>query len=138
LQLVISDRSVQALPVCGTVARGAGAVGESESLKELLDEAVDAASLAVCSDALRNDLAPLCEPGSLRLLDRRRPMTLATVVHAVDRLHGRLRAGVDAWDAIVATAAPVMLTGTPRALALAAIAAHEAGPRGWYGGLVVE
>ena len=77
-------------------------------------------------------------PGSLRLLDRRRPMTLATVVHAVDRLRGRLREGVDAWDAIVATAAPVMLTGTPRALALAAIAAHEAGPRGWYGGLVVE
>jgi anthranilate/para-aminobenzoate synthase component I len=32
-------------------------------------------------------------------------MTLATVVHAVDRLRGRLREGVDAWDAIVATAA---------------------------------
>jgi len=65
-------------------------------------------------------------------------MTLATVVHAVDRLRGRLRVGVDAWDAIVATAAPVMLTGTPRAHALAAIAAHEAGSRGWYGGLMVE
>jgi hypothetical protein len=49
---------------------------------------VDAASLAVCSDALRDDLAPLCEPGSLRLLDRRRPMSLATVVHTVDRLQG--------------------------------------------------
>ena len=46
-----------------------------------------------------------------------------------------LREGADAWDAIVATAAPVMVTGTPRAAALAAIAAHEAGPRGWYGGL---
>ena len=31
-----------------------------------------------------------------------------------------------------------MVTGTPRAAALAAIAGHEAGPRGWYGGLVVE
>ncbi len=138
LQLVVNGREVESFPVCGTVARGHGPVGEAEALRLLFNEEVDAASLAVCSDALRNDLAPLCEPGSLQLLDRRRPMTLATVVHAVDRLRGRLREGVDAWDAIVATAAPVMLTGTPRAAALAAIAAHEAGPRGWYGGLVLE
>jgi len=32
----------------------------------------------------------------------------------------------------------VMVTGTPRAAALAGIAGHEASPRGWYGGLVVE
>lgn len=138
LQLVLRGRDIQALPVCGTVARGAGAVGEAESFRELVNEDVDAASLAVCSDALGNDLAPLCEPGSLRLSDRRRPMSLSTVVHTVDRLQGRLREGVDAWDAIVVTAAPVMLTGTPRALALAAITQLEAGPRGWYGGMMVR
>ncbi len=138
LQLVVQGREVQALPVCGTVARGAGAVGEAESLRELIDEEVDAASLAVCTDALRNDLAPLCEAGTLRLLDRRRVMSLATVVHAVDRLAGRLRPECDAWDAIVATAAPVMVTGTPRAEALAAIAELESSPRGWYGGMVVQ
>jgi anthranilate/para-aminobenzoate synthase component I len=138
LQLVVSGRDVQALPVCGTVARGPGAVGEAQSLRELLNEEVDAASLAVCTDALRNDLAPLCEPGSLRLTDRRRPMPLATVIHAVDRLAGRLRPGRDAWDAILATAAPVMVTGTPRAQALAAIEELEASPRGWYGGMVVQ
>ncbi|MEO8526658.1 MAG: chorismate-binding protein [Caldimonas sp.] len=138
LQLSVRGREVESFPVCGTVARGRGPVGEAEALRSLFNEEVDAASLAVCSDALRNDLAPLCEPGSLQLVDRRRPMTLATVVHAVDRLRGRLREGVDAWDAIVATAAPAMVTGTPRAAALAAIAAHEDGPRGWYGGMVVE
>ena len=138
LQLVVRGRAVEALPVCGTVARRPGPVGEAESLRRLLNEDVDAASLAVCSDALRNDLAPLCEPGSLALIDRQRPMALATVVHTVDRLRGRLRPGVDAWDAIVATAAPAMVTGTPRRLALAAIAELEAGPRGWYGGLMVQ
>ncbi len=138
LQLAITGGMVQSLPVCGTVARRPGAVGEAESLRELLNEDVDAASLAICTDALRNDLAPLCEPGSLRLLDRRRPMSLATVVHTVDRLEGRLRAGSDAWDAIAATAAPVMVTGTPRRHALAAIAQLEASPRGWYGGMVVQ
>ena len=138
LQLLFAGTDVDAFPVCGTVARGHGPVGEAEALRRLFDEEVDAASLAICSDALRNDLAPLCVPGSLHLVARRRPMTLATVVHAVDHLRGRLRHGVDAWDAIAATAAPVMVTGTPRAAALAAIAAHEAGPRGWYGGLVVE
>lgn len=139
LQLVVhATGEVEALPVCGTVARQSGAVGEAESFRELINEEVDAASLAVCSDALGNDLAPLCVPGSLRLVDRRRPMALSTVVHTVDRLRGQLREGVDAWDAIVATAAPVMLTGTPRKLALAAIAQLEGSPRGWYGGMVVR
>jgi anthranilate/para-aminobenzoate synthase component I len=138
LQLRVQGRDVESFPVCGTVARGHGPVGESESLRALLAEDVDAASLAVCTDALRNDLAPLCVPGSLHLLDRRRPMALATVVHTVDRLAGTLRVGVDAWDAIVATTAPVMATGTPREPALAAIEALEASPRGWYGGLVVQ
>ncbi len=138
LQLVISADTVQSLPVCGTVARRPGATGEAESLRELLNEEVDAASLAVCTDALRNDLAPLCVPGSLQLLNRRHPMSLATVVHAVDRLEGKLREGFDAWDAIAATAAPVMVTGTPRKQALQAIAQLEASPRGWYGGLVVQ
>jgi anthranilate synthase len=138
LQLVVSGGEVQALPVCGTVARRPGAQGEADSLRELFNEEVDAAALAVCSDALREDLAPLCEPGSLRLADRRRPMSLATVVHAVDRIAGRLRPGRDAWDAIVATAAPVMLTGAPRAEALRAIAELEASPRGWYGGMVAQ
>ena len=112
LQLVVRDGSIESLPVCGTVARQPGAVGEAASTRELLNEEVDAASLAVCTDALRNDLAPLCVPGSLRLSERRRPMALATVVHAVDRLQGQLRPGRDAWDAIAATAAPVMVTGT--------------------------
>lgn len=138
LQLVITAGRVQSLPVCGTVARRPGATGEAESLRELLNEEVDAASLAVCTDALRNDLAPLCEPGSLQLLNRRHPMSLATVVHAVDRLQGRLRESADAWDAIAATAAPVMVTGTPRHEALQAIAELEASPRGWYGGLIVQ
>lgn len=139
LQLVVhATGDVEALPVCGTVARQSGAVGEAESLRELINEEVDAASLAVCSDALGNDLAPLCVPGSLQLVDRRRPMALSTVVHTVDRLRGHLRVGVDAWDAIVATAAPVMLTGTPRALALTAIAQLEGSPRGWYGGMMVR
>jgi len=138
LQLRIVGRDVESFPVCGTVARGHGPVGEAEAVRQLINEEVDAASLAVCTDALRNDLAPLCEPGSLRLHDRRRPMALATVVHAVDRFGGRLRDGVDAWDAIVATAAPAMVTGTPRRLALAAIGELEAGPRGWYGGMVVQ
>lgn len=138
LQLVVQGRSIASLPVCGTVARQGGAVGEAASLHELINEEVDAASLAVCSEALGNDLAPLCEPGSLHLTARRQPMALATVVHTVDRLQGTLRPGMDAWDAVLATAAPVMLTGTPRAHALSAIARLEASPRGWYGGMVVQ
>ena len=138
LQLVVQRGDVESFPVCGTVAREPDPVGEAQSCRALLNEEVDAASLAICSDALRNDLAPLCQPGTLRLTDRQRLMSMATVVHTVDRLAGRLRPGVDAWDALVATAAPAMVTGTPRQLAIKAIEQLEASPRGWYGGLAVQ
>ena len=138
LQLMVRDGHVVSLPVCGTVAKRASPVGESLSLQELINEEVDAASLAVCTDALRNDLAPLCLPGTLKLTHRRKPMMLATVVHTVDRIEGELRPTCDAWDGIFATAAPVMVTGTPRVKALEAIAEFEMSPRGWYGGLIVQ
>ncbi|MBC7379741.1 MAG: chorismate-binding protein [Burkholderiaceae bacterium] len=138
LQLAVREAQLQSFPVCGTVARGCGPVGEAQAFRELVNEEVDAASLAVCSDALRNDLAPLCVPGSLRLLARRRQMSLSTVVHTVDQLQGELRPGADAWDAIVATAAPVMVTGTPRRVALPLIEELEGSPRGWYGGMMVQ
>lgn len=138
LQLVVQQRRVQSFPVCGTVARGSGPLDEAEALQDLLNESVDAASLAVCTDALRNDLAPWCEPTSMKLVDRRKPMTLATVIHAVDHLQAQLLPDSDAWDLVAATAAPVMVTGTPRAKALQAIQALEASPRRWYGGLMLQ
>ena len=138
LQLVVQGRRVQSFPVCGTVARGSGPLDDAQALQDLLNESVDAASLAVCTDALRNDLAPWCEPGSMKLLGRRKPMALATVIHTVDHLQAQLLPGSDAWDVMAATAAPVMVTGTPRSQALQAIHALEASPRGWYGGLMVQ
>ena len=138
LQLVIQNQTVQSLPVCGTVAKRSGPMGEAFSFQELINEDVDAASLSVCTDALRNDLAPYCKPGSLSLLNRRKPMVMSTVVHTVDRIEGELKANVNVWDVILATAAPVMVTGTPRKQAIKLIEALEASPRGWYGGLVVQ
>ena len=138
LQLVIQNQLVQSLPVCGTVAKRSGPMGEAFSLQELINEDVDAASLSVCTDALRNDLAPYCKPGTLQLLNRRKPMVMSTVVHTVDRIQGELKANVNIWELILATAAPVMVTGTPRKQAIELIDALEASPRGWYGGLVVQ
>ena len=138
LQLVIQNQLVQSLPVCGTVAKRSGPMGEAFSLQELINEDVDAASLSVCTDALRNDLAPFCKPGSLTLLNRRKPMVMSTVVHTVDRIQGELKANVNVWDVILATAAPVMVTGTPRKEAVKLIEKLEASPRAWYGGLVVQ
>lgn len=138
LQLCVQGSRVATYPVCGTVARQPGAVGAAQSLHELINESVDAAALAVCTDAMRSDLAPWCVAGSLRLVARREPMFLSTVVHTVDAIEGELQPGSHAWDLILATTAPAMVTGTPRAAAVRAIADLEADARGWYGGVVVQ
>ena len=138
LQLRVEGRTVRSAPVCGTVERRPGPEGLAASVQELLSNPVDGAALTVCTDALRIDLVPWCEPGSLVRAGPRLPMAMATVVHAVDVIEGRLRPGVHAWDLVAATAAPVMVTGTPRPQALAAIADIETSPRGWYGGQIVR
>lgn len=138
LQLMVRNRRIQSFPVCGTVRRTPGPIGHAQALKSLINEAVDEAALAICSDALKNDLAPFCEPGSVRLIARREPLSLATVVHAVDVLEGDLLADSDHFDVVLATTAPAMVTGTPRSLALASIKQLETSAREWYGGLVVR
>ena len=138
LQLIVRDRRVHSFPVCGTVRRMPGPIGQAQALKSLVNEAVDEASLAICSDALKNDLAPFCEPESVRLIARREPLYLATVVHAVDALEGELLPGCDGLDLVLATTAPAMVTGTPRSLALASIEQLEVSARQWYGGLVIR
>ncbi len=128
---------VETAPVCGTFRRGADPVDDHEQAKALMASEVDEASLALCADSDRNDKALVCEPGSVELLQRRRVHFFSTIVHTIDHTRGRRRAGVDAWDIVLAHATPATVTGMPKADARRAIDELEAAWRGWYAGAAV-
>jgi para-aminobenzoate synthetase component I len=128
-------RSVETRPIKGTRPRGAD-LDEDERLKsELVASVKDRAENLMIVDLMRNDLARVCEAGSVRAPDLFAVESYAAVHHLVSTVTGALRPGRDAADLLAATFPPGSITGAPKIQAMKVIAGHEP-PRGpWCGAL---
>lgn len=118
--------AVRAEPMKGTAPPGAE--------RRLLASAKDAAELAMITDLVRNDLWPVCEPGSVHVACARRLRALPYALQAVSDVRGTLRAGVLPEDVLAALHPGGSVTGAPKNAALARIRALERTPRGAYCG----
>ena len=90
----------------------------------------------MCSDVDRNDKSRVCEPGSVKVIGRRQIEMYSRLIHTVDHIEGRLREGMDAFDAFLSHAWAVTVTGAPKLWAMRFIEKHEKSPRAWYGGAI--
>lgn len=97
----------------------------------------DRAELAMITDLLRNDLTPLCEPRSVRVVCPRRLLSLPYAVQAVSEVEGVLRDGVPLSEILSGLHPGGSVTGAPKRAAMALIAALETQPRGPYCGALV-
>ena len=84
-------------------------------------------------DLMRNDLARVSVPGSVRVPARAALKSFANVHHLVSRVEAILAPGKTGWDAVLAAFPPGSVTGAPKLQAMQVIARHEA-PRGPYCG----
>lgn len=132
----VNGRRVETCPISGTIKRGDDAISDSEQILKLLNSKKDESELTMCSDVDRNDKSRVCEPGSVRVIGRRQIEMYSRLIHTVDHIEGRLREGMDAFDAFLSHAWAVTVTGAPKLWAMRFIEAHEKSPRAWYGGAV--
>ncbi len=132
---VEGDR-VETSPIAGTIRRGANAMEDAERVGTLYNSAKDEAELTMCTDVDRNDKARICEPGSVRLLARRKIERYAGLFHTADHVEGLLRPQFGGIDAFLSHLWAVTLTGAPKRMAVQIIEQMEKAPRGWYGGAV--
>ncbi|MFZ1727920.1 MAG: anthranilate synthase component I, partial [Albidovulum sp.] len=132
----VTGRRVETCPISGTIKRGADAIEDSEQILKLLQSKKEESELTMCSDVDRNDKSRVCEPGSVRVIGRRQIEMYSRLIHTVDHIEGRLRAGMDAFDAFLSHAWAVTVTGAPKLWAMRFIEAHEKSTRFWYGGAV--
>ncbi len=115
-------------PMKGTARPGAqGALERSEK---------DRAELAMITDLVRNDLTPVCRPGTIRVVDPRRLVTLPYALQMVSVVEGVLEEGRTELDALAALHPGGSVTGAPKQAARKMIAALESGPRGAYCGVL--
>ncbi len=132
----VTGRRVETCPISGTIRRGNDAIEDSEQILKLLNSKKDESELTMCSDVDRNDKSRVCEPGSVRVIGRRQIEMYSKLIHTVDHIEGRLREGMDAFDAFLSHAWAVTVTGAPKLWAMRYIEENEKSPRAWYGGAI--
>jgi para-aminobenzoate synthetase component 1 len=114
-------RRVWTMPIKGTRPQGVAGLTESEK---------DAAEHVMIVDLERNDLARVCERGSVRWPELMVPRGLAGVEHLVSRVEGVLREDVGLTELLEATFPGGSVTGAPKIAAVDLIAALEPVGRG--------
>jgi para-aminobenzoate synthetase component 1 len=97
---------------------------------EDVDDAKDAAEHVMIVDLERNDLARVCEPGSVRWPRLMEQRELAGVTHLVSTVEGSVRDDVSLADVLSATFPGGSVTGAPKIAAVDLIAALEPVGRG--------
>jgi anthranilate/para-aminobenzoate synthase component I len=117
---------VHAEPMKGT-ARHNGAVELELSEK-------DRAELAMITDLLRNDLTPVCNPRSVKVLCERRSIVLPYAIQTVSDVVGELVDGTTPLNVLAALHPGGSVTGAPKQAALEQIHALEPTRRGAYCG----
>jgi para-aminobenzoate synthetase component 1 len=114
-------RTLSTMPIKGTRP-----LGEDD----LLDSEKDAAEHTMIVDLERNDLARVCEPGSVRWPTLMAERPLAGVTHLVSTVEGRLREDATLPEILAATFPGGSITGAPKIAAIDHIAALEPVGRG--------
>ena len=133
--IAADGRTVETRPIKGTRPRGCTPALDTALKAELVASLKDRAENLMIVDLMRNDLARVCEPGTVATPEIFRVESFPAVHHLVSTVTGRLREHLDAADLLAATFPPGSITGAPKVQAMKVIAAHE-GPRGpWCGSL---
>jgi len=130
-----ASRRVETRPIKGTRPRGLTPDQDAALSHDLSASAKDRAENLMIVDLMRNDLARVCEPGTVAVEALFDLESHPTVHHLVSRVSGRAGEGVGAAELLEATFPPGSITGAPKHQAMKVIAAHEP-PRGaWCGTL---
>lgn len=125
--------AIETKPIKGTRPRGRDAAQDQALVAELLASDKDRAENLMIVDLMRNDLARVSPPGSVKAPELFKVESFANVHHLVSTVTGQLAGGKTIADLLRASFPPGSITGAPKVQAMKVIASLEP-PRGPYCG----
>jgi anthranilate synthase component 1 len=132
----VHDGLVSYRPIAGTRARGVNETEDLELEDELLHDEKEIAEHVMLVDLGRNDVGRVARPGTVRVDRLAHIERYSHLMHLVSHVEGRLKDGLDAFDAFDALFPAGTLTGAPKVRAMELIDDFEPVFRGPYGGAV--
>lgn len=121
-------------PMKGTAARGSTAQQDAAQAEYLRSSAKERAENVMIVDLLRNDLGRIAEVGSVTVPRLFALQALPSVWQMTSDVRAQLPSGTGLQTIFQALFPCGSVTGAPKRSSMAAIAALEPAPRGWYCG----
>jgi len=128
--------TVEVKPIAGTRRRGASPDEDDRLEAEMRLDHKELAEHMMLVDLARNDVARVSLPATRRVTKLLTVERYSRVMHLVSSVTGRLRIGLDAFDALAACLNVGTLTGAPKIRAMQLLRTLEHTRRGPYGGAV--
>ncbi|MHB1037140.1 MAG: anthranilate synthase component I family protein [Pirellulales bacterium] len=132
--LRVRDRQVESRPIKGTRPRSGQAETDRLAAEELRHSEKDRAENVMIVDLLRNDLARVCLPDSVRVSELCELEEYEYVLHLVSAINGTLATPHGPIDLLRAAFPGGSVTGAPKVRAMEIIAELEPAARGAYCG----
>ena len=132
----VEGREVTTFPIAGSRPRGATPAADKAMAEELLADPKELAEHLMLVDLSRNDLAKVCRPETVELVEFMAIKRYSHIMHITSTVTGHLREDASALATLVATFPAGTLSGAPKPRAIELIDALEPARRGIYGGTV--
>lgn len=132
----VEDGVVTVRPIAGTRPRGVDEEQDKALEADLLADPKELAEHLMLIDLGRNDVGRIADTGSVELTEKMVIERYSHVMHIVSNVHGRLKKGLTAMDALRATFPAGTVSGAPKIRAMEIIDELEPVKRGIYSGAV--
>jgi anthranilate synthase component 1 len=133
----VHGRDVEYRPIAGTRPRSADEAEDRALADDMRSDEKEVAEHVMLVDLGRNDVGRVSEFGSVKVKELMVVERYSHVMHMVSSLEGKLRAGLNAIDALRACFPAGTLSGAPKIRAMEIIEELEPARRGVYGGSVL-